>query len=184
LEEVIIMTKTVTGIFTDRDHANMALEELAKMGYTETDVSVITADEKLDADMLKEDSTAGGDVAESVTKGGLIGGVLGLIAGIGALTIPGIGALFIAGPVAAALGITGAAATTVSGALTGALAGGLIGALTEIGFNEAEAKDLEERIKKGAYLLMVHTGNENEAEVKEIFSRHQAEEIETRDLRI
>jgi len=50
-------------------------------------------------------------------SGGLAGGVIGLLAGIGALAIPGVGPFIAAGPIMAAL----------SGAAVGATAGGIVG---------------------------------------------------------
>jgi hypothetical protein len=77
----------------------------------------------------------------------LAGGALGLLAGIGALAIPGVGPFIAAGPIMAAL----------SGAAIGATTGGLVGGLIGLGIPEIEAKRYEEKLKKGNYLVSVHT---------------------------
>ena len=90
----------------------------------------------------------------------VIGGALGWLVGIGALTIPGVGPFIAAGPIMAAL----------AGAGAGAAAGGLTGALIGIGMPEFEAKQYEERMKDGNILISVHTEDGKErTRVKEIF---------------
>jgi hypothetical protein len=67
------------------------------------------------------------------------GGVIGLLAGIGALAIPDIGPFIAAGPIMAAL----------SGAAVGAATGGVVGGLIGLGIPEIEAKRYDEKLKKG-----------------------------------
>lgn len=77
--------------------------------------------------------------------GGLLGGTLGLLAGIGALAIPGVGPLIAAGPLLAAF----------SGAAAGATVGGITGGLIGLGIPEIEAKRYENRIAEGNMLISV-----------------------------
>ena len=173
--------KTVLGIFSDRESAEDAIDELEENDYTAKDISVIMKD----GDRTVETSTgepvnrvAEGTVA-GVTTGAAIGGLAGLLVGIGAITIPGLGAFLIGGPIAAALGLTGAAATTVSGAATGGLAGGLIGALTSFGLPEESARMYEKRVREGAIVLAVPVNRRMEvADVKGIFEDNDADQIE------
>jgi hypothetical protein len=81
-----------------------------------------------------------------VTAGGVIGGTLGVLAGVGALAIPGVRPLIAAGPIMAGLAGLG-----VGGAL-----GGLVGALVGMGIPEYEAKRYEGFVKTGGTLLSVH----------------------------
>jgi hypothetical protein len=76
----------------------------------------------------------------------LVGGALGVLAGIGALAIPGIGPLIAAGPI-----VAGLAGLGVGGAV-----GGLVGALVGMGIPEYEAKLYEGRVRNGGVLLAVH----------------------------
>lgn len=168
------MTKTVIGIFGDRQRADQAIDELERQGFANQDISVIVREN------TARGQTGGATIVEGVasgaTTGGVIGGVAGLLVGIGAVTIPGIGALLIGGPIAAALGLTGAAAVTVSGAVTGALAGGLVGALVSLGVPEEEAKVYESRIREGAVLVAVPVKDKDD-EVRAILEKHGAEKI-------
>ena len=81
-----------------------------------------------------------------VTTGGVIGGTLGLLAGIGALAIPGVGPLIAAGPIMASL----------AGLGIGGAVGGIVGALVGMGIPEYEAKRYEGAVKEGGTLLSVH----------------------------
>lgn len=100
----------------------------------------------------------------------MTGGVLGLLAGIGALAIPGVGPLIAAGPIMAAL----------SGAAVGAAAGGLAGGLIGLGIPEIEAKVYEEKLLKGNYLISVRAAtDEAEDRAENIFKQERAEDIST-----
>ena len=81
-----------------------------------------------------------------VAGGGVVGGTIGLLAGIGALAIPGLGPFIAAGPLMAAL----------SGAAAGAALGGVAGALVGMGIPELEAKKYEGKLRGGNVLLAVH----------------------------
>lgn len=61
------------------------------------------------------------DIAADIAVGGVFGGVVGLIAGVGALINPGIGLML---PVDASI-------TTLAGLLVGAGAGGFIGVMLD-----------------------------------------------------
>ena len=82
---------------------------------------------------------------QGVGVGGVVGGTLGLLAGIGALAIPGVGPLIAAGPIIASLAGMG-----VGGAIVG-----LVGALVGLGIPEYEAKLYDGRVRDGGVLLSV-----------------------------
>jgi hypothetical protein len=77
----------------------------------------------------------------------MVGGVIGLLAGVGALVIPGVG------PIIAA----GALASTLTGAGVGAAAGGLIGALAGMGIPDEDAKHFDRGFQEGGVLVTVQT---------------------------
>jgi uncharacterized membrane protein len=174
------MAKMVLGVFTERDDAEDAIEELKTAGYNAKDISIIMKNDKESEEFA--DST-GTNVAEGAVSGaatgGVIGAIAGLLIGVGAIAIPGLGAILIGGPLATALGLTGAAATTVSGAATGALAGGLIGALMGLGIPEEDARVYEERINQGAILVAVPTRADHESEAEDILEENGADRIRT-----
>lgn len=112
-----------------------------------------------------EGATAGG------LAGGIIGGTLGLLAGMGTLAIPGLGPFIAAGPIMGAL----------AGSGIGGATGLLIGALTGMGIPEIEAKQLADKLKNQANILLsvyAHSAQEVDA-IKNIFQQNGAENIST-----
>lgn len=170
--------KMIISVFSDRDDAEDAIDELKALDYNAQDISIVTRDRD-DAQVVREHtgSNVGDGLASGAATGGVIGGIAGLLVGIGAIAIPGIGGLLIAGPLAAALGLTGAAASTVTGAVTGAVAGGLVGALVGIGVPEEDAAVYEDSVKTGALLLAVPIREGNESEVRSILEDNGADRI-------
>jgi hypothetical protein len=97
-----------------------------------------------------------------------VGGLLGYLAGIGAITVPGIGPLLAAGPLVAALAGVGAAGA----------AGGLLGTLVGLGLPEYEAKRYEGRLRDGGILLSVHCDDSEWAtRAKNILKQTGAEHV-------
>lgn len=169
------MTKTVLGIFSDREYAKEALQKLQNEGYNPKDVSIVMKDQN-EGKELADDT--GADIAGGAVSGATTGAVLGGIAGLlASFVIPGLGAFFIGGPIAGALGLTGAAASTASGAAAGALAGGLLGALMSFGLSEDDARTYEEHIKEGAILLAVPARDGEEKMVEDLLLNYNASNI-------
>jgi hypothetical protein len=106
--------------------------------------------------------------AAGVTTGGVIGGTLGVLAGIGLLAIPGLGPFIAAGPIMAGL----------AGLGVGGAVGGVTGALVGMGIPEFEAKRYEGRLQKGGILLSVHCSSSDEVKrAKEIVERSGAKDV-------
>src|SRR6185503_9448246 len=114
------------------------------VGFTPNDVSVLFPDKQGTKDFAHEHNTKApeGAVAGAGT-GGVLGGTVGLLAGIGALAIPGVGPFLAAGPIMAAL----------SGAAVGATVGGIAGALVGLGIPEFEAKRYAGKVQGGNVLV-------------------------------
>jgi hypothetical protein len=137
----------VFGIFKTAEQAERAVDSLIAAGYPSNAISVLLPDSASTKQFAHEkDTKAPEGTAVGVTTGGVIGGTLGVLAGIGALAIPGVGPLIAAGPIMAGLAGLG-----VGGAL-----GGLVGALVGMGIPEYEAKRYEGFVKNGGSLLSVH----------------------------
>jgi hypothetical protein len=116
----------------------------------------------------RKGSKAPEGVVAGASSGVVLGGALGWLIGIGALTIPGFGPFLAAGPVVAALAGAGAAGT----------AGGLLGGLIGIGIPEYEAKRYQGRVRNGGNLLSVHCDDsEWTKRAKEILGRTGAQDI-------
>jgi heat induced stress protein YflT len=141
---------SVFGIYASREMAENAVDRLLAEGFRNEDISVLLQDNVGTKDFAHEKHTKAPEgTATGVVAGGIIGGTIGLLAGIGVLAIPGLGPLIAAGPIIAAL----------SGIGSGGMVGGIIGALVGLGIPEYEAKRYEGRIREGGILLSVHCDN-------------------------
>src|SRR5260370_27680842 len=99
----------VFGIYSTRADVENATDSLVTVGFPTSDISVLLP-ENLGGpkDMgTKKATKAPEGAAAGVTTGGVIGGTLGLLAGVGLLAIPGLGPFIAAGPIHAGLAGTG-----------------------------------------------------------------------------
>jgi hypothetical protein len=165
------MKKAVIGILQTRAEAESVVQSLTSAGFATHNISVLFPDARGSQDFAHEHSTKAPEGAiAGVGAGGLLGGTLGLLAGIGALAIPGIGPLIAAGPLMA----------TLSGAAAGAAVGGLTGALVGMGIPEIEAKLYEGKLRSGNLLVAVHVDSADERKTaEEILERHGARDVGT-----
>jgi len=140
----------VFGIYRDRLQVEQGVDALLDQGFRSEDISVLLPDNVGTKDFAHEKHTKAPEgAATGAGAGAVVGGTLGLLAGIGALAIPGVGPFIAAGPIMGALGGIG----------TGGVIGGLIGALVGMGIPEYEAKRYEGMIREGGMLLSVHCDN-------------------------
>ena len=166
--------KSVYAIATSEGQALQIVDSLKDAGFSDNDISVLFPDKESTHQFAHETNTKAPEgAAVGATTGGVLGGGLGLLAGIGALAIPGVGPLIAAGPLLAAL----------SGAAAGATVGGIAGALIGMGIPEVEAKRYENRIAEGNILISVHatTGDEVDS-AKDILERAGAQEISSTSI--
>ncbi len=145
----------VFGIYATPAIAEAAVDHLIAKGFTNASISVLLPDDESTRAFAHEKSTKAPEgTTAGVTSGGVIGGTLGLLAGIGALAIPGVGPLIAAGPIMASL----------AGLGVGAAVGGIVGALVGMGIPEYEAKRYEGAVKEGGTLLSVHCDTSEEVD--------------------
>ncbi|MEO6521914.1 MAG: hypothetical protein ABIN91_09570 [Mucilaginibacter sp.] len=147
----------LSGLFTDRLKAELAFEELIRMGYKPEEISVAMASTAIDK-MLGEDKsdeqteTPFDGTADGAITGGMMGGIAFTIGALGSnLLIPGLG-LVAMGPVAA--GILGVGA---GGAL-----GGIIGKLFSSDQQEERASLYADGLKHGKILIALYPHNDKE----------------------
>jgi hypothetical protein len=157
------------GIYTTVIAADAATDTLMKSGFSAADVSALMPENLGTRPIGTEKATKAPEgAATGAGSGAVLGGTLGLLAGIGALAIPGLGPFIAAGPIMAAL----------AGIGVGGAVGGLTGALIGLGIPEYEAKRYEGRLQKGAILLSVHCDTSDEIKrAKEILKDTGAEDI-------
>lgn len=159
----------VFGIYANTTSAERAVDVIVQAGFSNQDVSVLLED----SDSAKEfahvkNTKAPEGTTVGASAGGVVGGALGLLAGIGALAIPGVGPLIAAGPIMGAL----------AGLGVGGAVGGLVGALVGMGIPEYEAKRYEGRVKDGGVLLSVHCDTSEEIDrAKQLLKATGAEDV-------
>jgi len=159
----------VFGIYQDRRQAEGAVDALIADHFRTEDISVLLPENVGTKDFAHEKNTKAPEgAAAGAGTGAVVGGTLGLLAGIGALAIPGLGPFIAAGPIMGAL----------AGAGTGGVVGGMIGALVGMGIPEYEAKRYEGMIKEGRILLSVHCDNSDWVKrAKDVLERTGARDI-------
>jgi hypothetical protein len=160
---------SVFGIYPTITSADHATDSLVRAGFLSSDISALLPDNLGTKQIGTEKATKAPEgAAAGAGSGAVLGGTLGLLAGIGALAIPGVGPLIAAGPIMAAL----------AGIGVGGAVGGFTGALIGLGIPEYEAKRYEGRIQKGAILLSVHCDTSDEIKrAKEVMKNTGAEDI-------
>src|ERR1700683_4615851 len=161
--------KTVLGLHNSREPFERAADTFLKSGFTTSDISVLLPENLGGKPIATHKDTKAPEGATAGGAGGaVVGGTLGLLAGIGALAIPGLGPFIAAGPIMAAL----------AGMGVGGAVGGVVGALVGMGIPEYEAKRYEGRIQKGGILLSVHCETSDQIKRgKEIMKNTGAEDI-------
>lgn len=159
----------VFGIYQTQADVEFAVDALRAETFRNTDISVLFPENKGTKDFAIEKHTKAPEgTAAGAGTGLVVGGVLGWLAGIGALAIPGVGPLIAAGPIVGAL----------TGVGVGGAVGGIAGALIGMGIPEYEAKRYEGRIKEGGILLSVHCDDSKwTAKAKQVLARTGAQDV-------
>ncbi len=159
----------VFGIYRSQSQVERAVDSLVAANFRPEDISVLLPENVGTKAFAHEKGTKAPEGATAgAGTGGVVGGTLGLLAGIGALAIPGLGPFIAAGPIMAAL----------AGAGAGGVVGGLIGALVGMGIPEYEAKRYEGIVKDGGILLSVHCDNSDWVKrAKDVLKQTGAEDI-------
>jgi hypothetical protein len=159
----------VFGIYTTREGVERAVDTFVNSGFASSNISVLLPENLGGKAIGTEKATKAPEgTATGAGAGAVIGGTLGVLAGVGLLAIPGLGPFIAAGPIMAGLAGLG-----VGGAV-GGLTGGLIG----LGIPEYEAKRYEGRLQKGGILLSIHCDTSDEIKRgKEIMKATGAEDI-------
>jgi uncharacterized protein (TIGR02271 family) len=162
---------TVIGVFTNREHAQQAVNELRRLGFREDQIGVAARDSE-----PMEGTTTVGDQGNKAATGAATGLAAG--AGLGALWGIGIaaGLLPAIGPAIAG----GTLATILSSAAAGAAAAGIAGALIGLGLPEDEANYYEGEFQAGRTLVTVKADGRYD-QAYEVLRRHGAYDMSTRE---
>lgn len=153
----------VFGIYKTTLQAEHSVDQLLTAGFSNDAISVLFPDNQSSKEFAHEKNTKAPEgTTTGVAAGGVVGGTLGLLAGIGMLAIPGVGPFIAAGPIMSAL----------AGLGVGGAVGGFIGALVGMGIPEYEAKRYEGLVKEGGVLLSVHCDTSDEIAKAKDLLRH------------
>ena len=133
----------VFGIYSTRTAVESATDALVSAGFATSDISVLLPESVGGPkDMGTEKATKAPEgAAAGVTTGGVIGGTLGLLAGVGLLAIPGLGPFIAAGPIMAGL----------AGLGVGGAVGGVTGALVGMGIPESKQSDTKVACRRAEF---------------------------------
>ena len=149
-------TRTVVGLFRDRNEVQAALHDLEGDGISREHISIVA--------YHPDGNEHGSELGSNTTKGAAAGGIAGLVLGFCAIALPGIGPILAAGPIAAAL----------AGAGVGAATGGMLGALVDMGVPGHEAKYYEDAVHQGGTLVIVRSRGEMAEKAQSVLDRHGA----------
>jgi len=155
---------TVSALFKTPAAAQAAINALAPMPLDKDDISLILSEEAYQKEDLVQ-VVMGDYLHQEAIHAGKTGGIAGAI--IGGLT-------------AIAAMLSGGASLLATGPLIAfiAAAGGMIGGLLGAGFTEEEAKVIDEGIRHGDVLVLVHAKNRDLGHrAEEIFRTQHAEKI-------
>lgn len=153
-------SKRAVGVFPNRQQTESALQELRKISFPVSQISVMARDLDKNEQIAglevedRDQQRTGAGIATGAIAGSVVGGLVGLIGALSAITIPGVGPVLVGGAIASIVG------DTMLGGAVGAAAGGLVGVLIDLGIPEEHALLYNERLEKGEYLLILEGAGE------------------------
>lgn len=165
----------VLGLFPNTDDLLRASNALRTLGLEDEHIAVIGSSGQVEnvlGDRKQELAASGAGV--SAIGGSLLGGLLGLIAGIGIVMLPGVGAVFAFGAAATVIG------SAAAGAGIGAAQGAFLGMLIGWGVGEEDTQRFTQAVEQGEVLLVARAPVPVEREVETIMRRHHASDVTTR----
>lgn len=162
------MKQAVVGMVPTPKQADSLIVSLRAHGVSSSDISLIMPDFVANRASNQRQNNAPAAATAGAGTGVVLGGAVGWLAGIGAISIPGLGPLVGAGPIMAAL----------SGAAVAGGVGGFIGALIGFGIPEYEARQYEGKLRDGNILVSVHAeNNETAKSVEQILRAEGAQHV-------
>jgi hypothetical protein len=140
---------TIARLYDNHADAIGVVRELQRTGVPESDISVLTRDNRASG------------AATGAEIGAAVGGLAGLLTGLGLVAIPGIGPVVAGGWLAA----------TAAGAAAGGLAGGALGVLSEAGVTDEDAHAFAECLRRGATLVTARVPDVDRSRFESILNR-------------
>ena len=143
----------VYGIVRSDEAARAAVDALRAAGIDKECISLLARADDPRPELRP--GAAGGNhlrAPQGVGVGAAVGGTIGWLATVGALTLSGAGPVIAAGPLLTALG----------GAAVGAASGMVAGSFLGLGMSEIEARELQEAAVRGDVVLAVRVASLDE----------------------
>lgn len=136
--------RNVYAIVRTETAARAVVDALRAEGFDKDRISLLARDSAQPQPVQAETGEAM-HAPQGIAVGAAVGGALGWLAAVAALTIPGVGAVIAAGPILTALG----------GAAVGAASGMVAGSFIGLGMSEIEAREFQEAAVRGDIVLAV-----------------------------
>ena len=159
---------TVIGVFDNESQAERAVNEIKQEGIGQNSISIVAPENSMQQQTtdqnLKSEQQRGQNLTDGAVTGGALGGLAGLVAGAGALTIPGIGPIIAAGPIAAGL--------------SGVAAGGLAGSLVDLGIDENRGQYYEQQVQQGGILATIEASDNETDNIADYMRQNGARDVE------
>lgn len=162
---------TVVGVFEDRQHADKAVADLLKSGFSRDHIGVAMRHAESAAGTTSTTDADDSHAGSGALTGALTGLGLGALAGLGVLA----GVIPVVGPAIAA----GTLGVVLSNAAAGAGIAGLVGALVGAGIPEREAQYYHGELEAGRTIVTV-TADGRADEATAILRRHGAYDMTSR----
>jgi hypothetical protein len=154
LRDVLNQRRQVIGLFSNREAAGQALDQLVLSGFPIAQAFLIGQDQNISEStpLSTLPASAIGTITGTATGlkkgfvlGNLIGGGSGMLLGAGLLALPGVGQVVLSSAIAF---------TLLSGGICTA-AGGVMGGLIGLGLTSEQAKKYQQQVANGNILLIV-----------------------------
>ena len=144
---------TTTALFDTQAQAQQAVERLKDAEFAASSIGIALRDRTAQGEIRHaKDTDAASEIGEDAIDGGILGGLIGLLVGVGALAIPGVGPVVAGGIFSSVLGAAS------FGAGLGVVGGGVIGSLVHLGMSDAQARYFASGFHAGGVLVTVHAG--------------------------
>jgi len=168
--------QTLVALYHNFGDAQNAVDELVRSGVDRTKISLVANNATGEYnDYINSDYDDNEDAVtaeQGAAFGAASGGIIGALAGLGALAIPGIGPVIAAGPLIAAL--TGGAV----GVLAGAPTGGLVAGLMRTHYMDTEdAEVYAEGVRRGETLLTVQVDDSSVSRTRDMLNKYHPTDV-------
>lgn len=152
----------VVGVYESLHKAEQAVWILRRGDFPQQQISLVSSGLTEKPELTRE-LEMGDDSVRDAAIGAGLGGVVGVLAGLGAVAVSGVGAIFMFGPVAVAL--------------TAATVGAYLGGLAGWGVHRRDIEHYEHCIKNGSVLVVANGSPLELVDAKRILQETDAAEV-------